>query len=111
MSKRMSKLKALVFFLSTVGAVPLLTVSTARADGCYKCGGGSSDACKDYCRYSGPDTFAAHKSCEDKGCKISGTMACPAAGSAKVCQAPAPGRGGSGTTVATIAWCAAPPRS
>ncbi len=113
MSKRMPKLNALVFFLATVGAVPVLTVSTAQADGCYKCVAGSSDACRDYCRYTGPDTFAAHKSCESKGCKISpgGGSACPTDASAKICLAPAPGRGGAGTTVAAIAWCAAPPRS
>lgn len=111
MSQRMFKLKALVFFFATVAAAPMLTVSTAQADGCYTCGGGSSDACKDYCRYSGQDTFAARKSCESKGCKVSGTSSCPTAVNYKVCLAPAPDRSGAGTTVATIAWCAAPPRS
>ena len=79
----------------------------ARADGCYSCGGGSSDACKDYCRYTGNDTFEARKSCERKGCRVSGTAACPGAG-AKICLSPKV-RVPDGASDQTIAWCAAPP--
>lgn len=112
MSKRISKQSALALALCAAGVLPALTPATAWADGCYTCGGGSSDSCKDYCRYSGQDTFATRRSCDAKGCKISGTSSCPTAANYKVCLAPspAPGQGG-GTTVASIPWCAAPPRS
>jgi hypothetical protein len=94
---------ALVF----AAALPALTVSAAWADGCYTCGGGSKDACRDYCRYSGQDTFAARKGCESKGCKVSGTAACPTAEHAKICLAPVP----AGASWAVAARCVAPPRS
>ena len=49
----MSRLSTLALVLASACALPVLTVSAARADGCYTCGGSSNDACKDYCRYSG----------------------------------------------------------
>ena len=108
----MAKLSTLALVFFTAGALPVMTAATAQADGCYICGGGSSAACKDYCRYSGQDTFAARKLCESKGCRVSGTSSCPTAVNYKVCLAPAKSApGGSGPTVAAIAWCAAPPRS
>jgi hypothetical protein len=91
--------------LLTLSLVPLFAVSSAFADGCYLCGGGSSEKCKDYCRYSGPDTFAARKVCESHGCKVSGTASCPTAVNYKVCMAPA---ADSPTTVATLLQCVAP---
>ena len=110
----MAKLSTLALVFFTAGALPVMTAATAQADGCYICGGGSSAACKDYCRYSGQDTFAARKSCESKGCKVSGTTSCPTAVNYKVCLAPAPSPStpsAAGPAVAAIAWCAAPPRS
>jgi hypothetical protein len=91
--------------LLTLSLVPLFTVSSAFADGCYICGGGSSPSCKDYCRYSGSDTFAARKACEKQGCKVSGTASCPTAVNYKVCMAPA---SDSPTTVAALPQCVAP---
>ena len=105
----MFKISTLALVFGAACALPGLMATPAWADGCYTCGGGSSDACKDYCRYSGQDTFAARKSCESKGCKVGGTAACPTAVNAKVCRAPAaaPSR----SVVAAAAWCVAPPRS
>lgn len=90
--------------------LPVALPQSAWADGCYTCGGGSSDACKEYCRYSGSDTFQARKGCEAKGCRVTGTAACPPAG-AKMCLAPS-GRSRDSASSETIAWCASPsPRS
>ncbi len=86
----------------SIGAAPL-----AWADGCYSCGGGSSEACKEYCRYTGSDTFEARKGCERKGCRVAGPAACPAAG-AKICLAPS-GPSRDSAAAETVAWCAAPP--
>jgi hypothetical protein len=79
-------LTALVLALFTVAGVAL--PSLARADGCYICGSGSSDACKNYCRYSGSDTSDNRKICQKRGCKVSGTASCPTAVNYKVCWAP-----------------------
>lgn len=79
--------------------------SVAVADGCYTCGDGSSEACKNYCRYQGEDTFQARKECERRGCKISGPSSCPSAANYKVCVAP-PQK--SDTSVAALPFCAAP---
>lgn len=87
--------------------VPGLATTSARADNCYLCGSGSSPQCKDYCRYNGPDTFAARKACEAKGCKVSGTGSCPTAVNYKVCMAPAPS---GDTTVAQAPMCQPAPR-
>ncbi len=104
----MSKLSTFVFVLGAACALPTLSASVARADNCYLCGSGSSDACKNYCRYSGQDTFAARKGCEKRGCKISGTSSCPTAVNYKVCLAPTlPGHLGS--LYAAVPWCAASP--
>jgi hypothetical protein len=84
--KRMLVLVALA--LLTAGALATVAPAAARADGCYICGSGSTDACKDYCRYTGDDTWDARKACEAKGCKVSGTASCPTAVNYKVCQAP-----------------------
>nr|WP_156844582.1 hypothetical protein [Leptospira wolffii] len=56
------------------------------ADGCYLCSAGSFDSCRDYCRFSGNDSFDTRKKCESKGCKITGTAACPTASNYKVCS-------------------------
>ena len=58
-----------------VCAAPVLMSPLAWASGCYLCGGGSSENCKNYCRYSGVDTFAARKECEKPGGRVSGTRA------------------------------------
>ena len=65
--------------------VLLLAATPAMADNCYMCGSGSSDACKNYCKYSGSDTFEARKKCQAAGCKISGTSSCPTAANYKIC--------------------------
>ena len=103
----MSTLSTLALGLASACALPALTASAAWADGCYSCAGGSSDACKDYCRYTGQNTFAAHKACEQKGCKVKDAVACPTQANYKICLAPAP----SLPVVAAIPWCPAPPRS
>ncbi len=67
----------------------LFAATPAMADNCYMCGSGSSDACKNYCKYSGSDTFENRKKCQAAGCKISGTSSCPTASNYKVCVASA----------------------
>lgn len=106
----MSKLLKRVLLVAAVFmAAPVIATPFASADGCYLCGSGSTEACKNYCRYSGEDTFAARKLCQTRGCKISGTGSCPTAVNYKVCMAPTTP---TGTTVASIPWCSsAPPRS
>lgn len=58
----------------------------AWAANCYICGAGSSDYCKNYCKYPDKDTFQNRKKCSDAGCKISGTATCPTAVNYKVCS-------------------------
>lgn len=70
-------------------SVLLLAATPAMADNCYMCGSGSSDACKNYCKYSGSDTSEARKKCQAAGCKISGTASCPTAANYKICVASA----------------------
>lgn len=83
----MKTLRSLLFIAACL--VPSLAATEARADGCYICSSGSTEACKNYCRYTGQDTFAARKACEQRGCKIGGTASCPTAVNYKVCMAPA----------------------
>ena len=69
------------------------------------CGSGSSEQCKNYCRYSGSDTFNARKDCEKRGCKVSGTASCPTAVNYKVCMIPVED---STKTVASLLQCSSP---
>src|SRR5262245_59296984 len=103
----MSKLLGRVLLIA-VCASPLLATTAARADGCYICASGSSEVCKNYCRYGSEDTFKARKECEKRGCKIGGTASCPTAVNYKVCLAPAKA---TDTTVAAIPWCSPETRS
>ncbi len=86
----MKRVKHLAILLT---AFAFVTVAAPRlfADGCYICGSGSSDACKNYCRYSGSDTFANRKLCQQRGCKVTGTASCPTAVNYKVCRDEKPG--------------------
>ncbi len=76
----------------TVALLTTLAAPPAWADGCYICARGSSDSCRDYCRYSGSDTFANRRICERRGCRVGGTASCPTAVNYRVCMAPAPTR-------------------
>ena len=94
---------ALVVFVIAGGALP----GVARASGCYICASGSAPSCKDYCAYQGADTFDNRHKCKAKGCKISGTSACPdASAKAQVCMQETPAE-----KFAAIPWCAAPARA
>ncbi|TGK07422.1 hypothetical protein EHO59_04790 [Leptospira semungkisensis] len=73
------------FFLISVLFI-FFSIQPVSADGCYLCAEGSSDMCRDYCRFSGSDSFDTRKRCEGKGCKITGTAACPTASNYKVCS-------------------------
>lgn len=64
----------------------LLAAPSLWAANCYICGAGSSDYCKNYCKYPGPDTQQNRKKCGDAGCKIGGTASCPTAVNTKVCS-------------------------
>ncbi|PNV73972.1 hypothetical protein BES34_016270 [Leptospira inadai serovar Lyme] len=63
----------------------LFFVLPISADGCYLCAVGSADSCRDYCRFSGPESFDTRKKCENKGCKVAGIASCPTASNSKVC--------------------------
>lgn len=65
-----------------------LAAAVAHADGCYICSHGSTDACRDYCRYSGSDTSENRRLCQRRGCRIGGTASCPTAVNYRVCLAP-----------------------
>lgn len=58
--------------------------SPAFADGCYICTSGSP--CQQ-CRYTGSDSQAERKKCQDSGCKIGGTKSCSTAANIKTCRA------------------------
>lgn len=60
-------------------------VPSLRADGCYGCGSGSSANCKDYCKYSGEDTWDNRHKCEAAGCKIQSTTSDCSASNYVVC--------------------------
>jgi hypothetical protein len=92
-------------FLCAAFVAPTLVANLAQADGCYLCGSGSDKQCKDYCRYTGPDTFDARRKCEKRGCKVSGTGSCPTAVNYTVCQAPAKTSVPGDAQLAAIAWC------
>ncbi len=97
-------MRTLFFAVLLLGALP----TAARASGCYICSNGSAPSCKDYCAYHGADTFDNRHKCQAKGCKISGTSACPdASAKAQVCSRDAP----TSDPIAAIPWCAAPVRS
>jgi len=81
----MKTIKTLTFIFILMGT--FAGYNSIYADGCYICGSGSSSNCKDYCRYSGSDSFENRKKCEKAGCKISGTSSCPTAANYKVCSA------------------------
>ncbi|MBM9500069.1 hypothetical protein JWG44_07380 [Leptospira sp. 201903071] len=81
----MKKFQNLVFVV--VVFVSLFLLKDLSADGCYICTSGSTDICRDYCRYTGSDTFDNRKKCQDKGCKVGGTASCPSASNYKVCSA------------------------
>ncbi|MGJ4753451.1 hypothetical protein [Leptospira kmetyi] len=85
----MRKLQGL--FLSLSVFVFLFSIGDLSADGCYICTSGSTDLCRDYCRFTGSDTFDNRKKCQDKGCKVGGTASCPSASNYKVCSAKAGG--------------------
>jgi len=79
-------LRSLFAALALLGAG--LSARVASADGCYICARGSSDACRDYCQYSGAETWQNRQRCERRGCRIGGTARCPTAVNYRVCMAP-----------------------
>jgi len=72
-------LAAAVALVAGLGFAP-----AASADGCYICTSGSPCA---QCRYSGSDSQAERKKCQDAGCKIGGTKSCSTAANIKTCRA------------------------
>lgn len=79
--------KRLHWGLALATVVFLAGATGVFADGCYICGSGSKDNCRDYCRYGSSDTSEMRKKCEKAGCKVSGTASCPTAVNYKVCSA------------------------
>jgi hypothetical protein len=67
----------------SLGAI-FAAAPAALADGCYICTSGSPCA---QCRYSGRDSQAERKKCQDAGCKIGGTKSCSTAANIKTCRA------------------------
>ncbi len=82
-----ARLTALAFAL-VVSLV--LAPREASADGCYICAAGSSDVCRNYCRYTGSDTQQNRDRCRTMGCVIGGTASCPQAVNYHICLAPTP---------------------
>ncbi len=76
-----------IIFVMAIFLGSIAGFNNIYADGCYICGSGSSEKCKDYCKYSGSDNFENRKKCEKAGCKITGTSSCPKAANYKVCSA------------------------
>lgn len=76
--KRLLLAAALGFGTGAFGTAP------AFADGCYICTSGSP--CQQ-CRYTGSDSQAERKKCQDSGCKIGGTKSCSTAANIKTCRA------------------------
>lgn len=73
-------MKILLSILFTFGV--MMSTSSLFADSCLLCGSGSSNGCQQ-CR-------GDRKSCEAKGCKVSGTGSCSTAANVKICKADAP---------------------
>lgn len=73
----MKILLSILFVIGTMMAVPSLF-----AEDCLLCGSGSSNGCQQ-CR-------GDRKSCEAKGCKISGTGSCSTAANVKICKVEKP---------------------
>jgi hypothetical protein len=80
-------MKALKIAVAALALSVLAVPAAAFADGCYTCGSGSQNGCKE-CRYgdSKNETFAARRACENAGCKVSGTTSCSTASNVKVCS-------------------------
>ncbi|EMN29679.1 hypothetical protein LEP1GSC083_2305 [Leptospira interrogans serovar Pyrogenes str. L0374] len=54
-----------LFFTFTI-LISLFLIKDLSADGCYICTSGSTDLCRDYCRYTGSDTFDNRKNVKTK---------------------------------------------
>ncbi|MDB4927661.1 MAG: hypothetical protein JWM10_145 [Myxococcaceae bacterium] len=82
-------MRTIRFLLASLALLAVVATSrTASADGCYICERGSSSACRDYCRYSGAESYENRHRCEARGCRIGGTASCPGAANLRVCLAP-----------------------
>ncbi len=79
--------KIIVFASLAILSAFLISTSSIRVDAgaglCYNCGSGSS--CDQCPSASGKDTFDDRKSCEKKGCKVTGTSSCSTAANVKKC--------------------------
>ncbi|XDD50605.1 hypothetical protein AB3N59_02020 [Leptospira sp. WS92.C1] len=76
-----------ISFFILIILISFFSITRLSADGCYICTSGSTDICRDYCRYLGSDSFDNRKKCQDRGCKVGGTASCPSASNYKVCTA------------------------
>jgi hypothetical protein len=74
----------MILAAATACAIGIGAAPRALADGCYICTSGSP--CQQ-CRYTGSDTQAERKKCQDAGCKIGGTRSCSTAANIKTCRA------------------------
>lgn len=101
-------MRTILMTCSLALAAAWLAPAAARADGCYACGAGSTPQCRDYCRYTGADTFDARKRCERQGCKITGPSSCPTGGNYVICRRGAGPNDQSGAVIASAQprWCA-----
>ncbi|WP_210412810.1 hypothetical protein [Leptospira ognonensis] len=67
-----------VVYSLMIAIISMVATPTLFAEDCLLCGSGSKNGCQQ-CR-------GDRKSCEAKGCKISGTASCSTAANVKICQ-------------------------
>ena len=71
-----------VVYSLMIAIISMVATPTLFAEDCLLCGSGSKNGCQQ-CR-------GDRKSCEAKGCKISGTASCSSAANVKICQTEKP---------------------
>jgi len=71
-----------VVYSILIALITMLAAPALFAEDCLLCGSGSKNGCQQ-CR-------GDRKSCENKGCKVSGTGSCSTAANVKICQADKP---------------------
>ncbi|MCC6274643.1 MAG: hypothetical protein IT569_02175 [Leptospiraceae bacterium] len=71
-------------FVLLLSLFAISTKEISASEFCFLCSSGSS--CQQCKSNSGKDTQTDRKTCEQRGCKISGTSSCSTAANVKVCR-------------------------
>ncbi|MBE7412041.1 MAG: hypothetical protein L6Q54_05390 [Leptospiraceae bacterium] len=80
--KKILSFTGVLFLLVTLFSISPREISAGEL--CFLCSSGSS--CQQCRSNSGKDTQADRKTCEQRGCKVSGTSSCSTAANVKVCR-------------------------